>query len=62
MSLCGQNDLFGLPSVATYRAAFEVADIAIVREEFFPVDTEISSPSSPGCWNPTGYPVLGHGL
>lgn len=39
VSLCGQNDLFGLPSVATYRAAFEVAGIDIVREEFFPVDT-----------------------
>jgi len=39
VSLCAQNDLLGLPSIATYRAAFEVAKIDVVREELFSVDT-----------------------
>jgi len=36
VALCAQRDALGLPSVATYRAAFEAAGIAIVREVFFP--------------------------
>jgi len=35
-ALCAQDDSLGLPSVATYRAAFEVAGIEVVREVLFP--------------------------
>ena len=38
-ALCAQRDSLGLPSVATYRAAFEAAGIDIVKEIFFPVTT-----------------------
>lgn len=34
-AICGQRDALGLPSIATYRAAFEAAGIAIAREIFF---------------------------
>lgn len=37
-ALCAQNDALGLPSVATYRAAFEAAEIEIVAEKLFPAD------------------------
>ncbi|EAU42086.1 ABC transporter, periplasmic substrate-binding protein, putative [Fulvimarina pelagi HTCC2506] len=37
-ALCAQKDALGLPSVATYRAAFEAAKIDLVKEIFFPVD------------------------
>lgn len=39
VAMCAQADLLGLPSLATYRAAFEVAGISLVAEEIFPADT-----------------------
>lgn len=39
VAMCTQNDLHGLPSIATYRAAFEVAGIDLVAEHMFPVET-----------------------
>jgi len=38
-ALCAQRDSLGLPSIATYRAAFEAAGIELVKEIFFPVST-----------------------
>ena len=37
-ALCAQRDALGLPSIATYRAAFEAAGIDVQREVFFPAD------------------------
>ncbi|WP_333794658.1 ABC transporter substrate-binding protein [Hyphomicrobium sp.] len=38
-ALCTQNDAQTLPSIATYRAAFEAEGIRCVGERFFPVET-----------------------
>ncbi len=38
-ALCAQRDLLGLPSIATYRAAFEAAGIELVAERLFEPDT-----------------------
>lgn len=38
-ALCAQRDSLGLPSAATYRAAFEAAGIDLVKEIFFPVQS-----------------------
>lgn len=38
-AMCAQDDLHGLPSIATYRAAFEAAGIELVAEHLFPVET-----------------------
>lgn len=38
-AMCAQKDLLGLPSIATYRAAFEVAGIELVAEHLFDPDT-----------------------
>jgi branched-chain amino acid transport system substrate-binding protein len=38
-AMCAQRDALGLPSVATYRAAFEAAGIALQREVFFPANS-----------------------
>lgn len=38
-ALCAQDDALGLPSIATYRAAFEAANIKLVSEYLFPVET-----------------------
>jgi branched-chain amino acid transport system substrate-binding protein len=38
-AMCAQRDLFGLPSIATYRAAFEAAGIRLVAETVFDPDT-----------------------
>jgi branched-chain amino acid transport system substrate-binding protein len=35
-AICAQDDKLGLPSVATYRAAFEAAGIDLVKEHLFP--------------------------
>ena len=40
VAMCAQNDPLGLPSLATYRAAFEAAGIDLVCERQFPVDTK----------------------
>ena len=37
-AICAQKDALGLPSVATYRAAFEAAGIELVKEILFPAD------------------------
>ncbi len=39
VALCAQDDLHGLPSIATYRAAFEVAGLDLVEEHLFPTET-----------------------
>lgn len=39
VAMCAQDDLHGLPSIATYRAAFEVAGWDLVAEHLFPIDT-----------------------
>ena len=35
-AICAQKDALGLPSLATYKAAFEAAGISVVREILFP--------------------------
>lgn len=70
VALCAQRDSLGLPSIATYRAAFEAAGIELVQEIFFPV----SSPDLAGvvarmleaspdilCWD-TAYEPFVHEL
>jgi branched-chain amino acid transport system substrate-binding protein len=37
--LCTQHDEHGLPSIATYRAAFEAAEIDLLAERLFPITT-----------------------
>ena len=39
VAMCAQDDLHGLPSIATYRAAFEVAGWDLVEEHLFPIET-----------------------
>jgi len=39
VAMCAQDDLHGLPSLATYRAAFEVAGWDLVEEHLFPIET-----------------------
>jgi branched-chain amino acid transport system substrate-binding protein len=36
-AMCAQRDSLGLPSIATYRAAFEAVDIDVVKELFFAI-------------------------
>ncbi|MGD9919870.1 MAG: ABC transporter substrate-binding protein [Pseudorhodoplanes sp.] len=43
-AICTQDDLHGLPSIATYRAAFEAAGIELVAEHLFPVETTEFAP------------------
>ncbi|WP_350334350.1 ABC transporter substrate-binding protein [Coralliovum pocilloporae] len=38
VAICAQKDALGLPSVATYRAAFEAAGMDVTREILFPGD------------------------
>lgn len=38
-AMCAQRDLLGLPSLATYRAAFEAAGIDLIAERLFEPDT-----------------------
>lgn len=39
VAMCTQDDAHGLPSIATYRAAFEAAGIEVVAERLFPIET-----------------------
>lgn len=39
VAMCTQNDEHGLPSIATYRAAFEAAGLELVEEILFPPQT-----------------------
>jgi branched-chain amino acid transport system substrate-binding protein len=43
-ALCGQNDAIGLPSMATYRAAFKAAGIEVVYDEMFDIATTDFAP------------------
>jgi branched-chain amino acid transport system substrate-binding protein len=70
VAMCAQDDLHGLPSIATYRAAFEVAGIDLVSEHLFPVDTTDFGPivakllaTHPDilCWD-TAYEPFVHAL
>ncbi len=70
VAMCAQNDALGVPSVATYRAAFEAADIDLVKEIFFPVTTDNFKPIidemlsvNPDilCWD-TAYEPFVHAL
>lgn len=70
VAMCAQRDLLGLPSIATYRAAFEAARISLVAEELFEPDqkdfggiVERLMASSPDilCWD-TAYEPFVHEL
>lgn len=70
VAMCAQEDLLGLPSLATYRAAFEVAGMDLVSEHLFPVETTDFEPivtnmlaSNPDilCWD-TAYEPFVHAL
>ena len=70
VAMCAQNDALGVPSVATYRAAFEAAEIDVVNEIFFPVTTDDFKPiidemlaKDPDilCWD-TAYEPFVHAL
>jgi branched-chain amino acid transport system substrate-binding protein len=69
-ALCAQRDLLGLPSIATYRAAFEAAGIEVVAERLFEPDTSDFGPivdelmaKNPDilCWD-TAYEPFVHAL
>lgn len=69
-AMCAQRDLLGLPSIATYRAAFEAAGIKLVAEELFEPDekdfggiVERLMAASPDilCWD-TAYEPFVHEL
>jgi branched-chain amino acid transport system substrate-binding protein len=70
VAMCAQEDALGLPSVATYRAAFEAGGFEIVYDKFFPDTTEDFAPivtamlsSNPEilCWD-TAYEPFVHAL
>ncbi len=70
VAMCAQRDSLGLPSIATYRAAFEAAGIDIVREIFFPasavdfagiVSSMLDTKPDILCWD-TAYEPFVHGL
>ncbi|MGI9371929.1 MAG: ABC transporter substrate-binding protein [Hyphomicrobiales bacterium] len=69
-ALCAQRDSLGLPSIATYRAAFEAAGIDVVKEIFFSVEefnaqAIVASMSADApdilCWD-TSYEPFVHAL
>ncbi len=69
-SLCAQKDAFGLPSLATYRAAFESSGIKILKEVLYtgaPDDPEaivasmLSAKPDILCWD-TAYEPFVHAL
>ncbi|MBS0269525.1 MAG: ABC transporter substrate-binding protein, partial [Proteobacteria bacterium] len=69
-ALCAQRDLHGLPSIATYRAAFEAAGIELVAEHLFEPETTDFGPiveemmaKKPDilCWD-TAYEPFVHAL
>lgn len=70
VALCAQKDALGLPSLATYRAAFKAAGIKIVHEvQYAPDSTDIASIADPMmaakpdmlCWC-TSYTPMVHAL
>lgn len=69
-ALCAQKDAVGLPSLATYRAAFEAAGIGIVKEVLYTgapddpeaiVDAMLSAKPDILCWD-TAYEPFVHAL
>lgn len=69
-ALCAQDDALGLPSIATYRAAFEAAGIKLVGEQLFPpdetdfgkvVDKLLANGPDILCWD-TAYEPYVHAL
>ncbi|MFV2092079.1 MAG: ABC transporter substrate-binding protein, partial [Hyphomicrobiales bacterium] len=69
-AICAQSDALGLPSLATYRAAFEAAGIAVVREILFSgseqdmdavVDAMMATNPDILCWD-TAYEPFVHAL
>lgn len=69
-AMCAQRDLFGLPSIATYRAAFEAAGIELVAEHLFDpevrdfgriVETLLADGPDILCWD-TAYEPFVHAL
>jgi branched-chain amino acid transport system substrate-binding protein len=70
VALCAQRDALGLPSLATYRAAFEAAGMSIVKEILYTgapedpdaiVDTLLSGEPDILCWD-TAYEPFVHAL
>lgn len=70
VALCAQRDALGLPSLATYRAAFESAGMAIVKELLYAgaptdpdamVDALLSADPDILCWD-TAYESVVHAL
>ncbi len=70
VALCAQKDAFGLPSLATYRAAFEAAGIGVVKEVLYTgapdqpeaiVDAMLSANPDILCWD-TAYEPFVHAL
>lgn len=69
-AMCAQRDLLGLPSIATYRAAFEAAGIDLISERVFDPETSDFGPivdelmaAGPDilCWD-TAYEPFVHAL
>src|SRR5690606_15210673 len=44
VAICAQEDALGLPSVATYRAAFEAAGVEVVYDRLFDISTTDFAP------------------
>ena len=70
VAICAQKDALGLPSLATYRAAFQAADIEIVKEILFPgapqdpdamLDVMLDAKPDILCWD-TAYEPFVHAL
>jgi branched-chain amino acid transport system substrate-binding protein len=70
VSICAQEDLIGLPSLATYRAAFKVAGVDILKEVLYPgnthdMDSVVDAMMAPSpdilCWD-TSYEPFVHAL
>lgn len=69
-AICAQQDAMGLPSLATYKAAFEAAGISVVKEVLFPssaqdmdvvVDDLLARNPDILCWD-TAYEPFVHAL
>lgn len=70
VAICAQRDALGLPSLATYKAAFEAAGITVVKEILFPgteqdmdgiVDAMLATNPDILCWD-TAYEPFVHAL
>lgn len=70
VALCAQRDALGLPSLATYRAAFEAAGMSVVKELLYTgapedpdvmVDALLSAEPDILCWD-TAYEPFVHAL